>query len=121
MGKIVIGKILGLSTNWMLVAVIAIRGLAAVVGAASQAIWTDSDAVGTNDFATGSVSLATTPTSTIWTPVTAAALSRRSAIPGIRAHLRVTPRRPQETGTAWRAALADLPAARARLTLSSHV
>jgi hypothetical protein len=73
MGKIVIGKILGLSTNWILVGVIAIGGLAAVVGTASQAIWTDTDAVGTNDFATGSVSLTTSPTNSVWTAVTAAA------------------------------------------------
>ena len=48
----------------------AIGGLAALLGAASQAIWTDSDAVGGNDFATGSISLTTSPTSAIWTAVT---------------------------------------------------
>ncbi len=48
-------KILNLPTNWRLVGVIAIGGLAALLGAASQAIWTDTDAVGTNDFATGSL------------------------------------------------------------------
>ncbi len=66
-------RIMRLPTNWLLVGVIAIGGLAALLGAASQAIWTDTDAVGTNDFATGSVSLATTPTSTIWPAETAAA------------------------------------------------
>ena len=67
------GKILRFQSNWILVAVIAIGGLAALLGAASQAIWTDTDPVGGNDFATGSVSLATTPTTAIWTAVTAAA------------------------------------------------
>ena len=67
------GKILRLQSNWLLVGVIAIGGLAALLGAASQAIWTDSDAVGGNDFATGSISLATTPTTAIWSPVTGAA------------------------------------------------
>ena len=67
------GKILRLPTNWILVAVIAIGGLAALLGAASQAIWTDSDDVGGNNFATGSISLATTPTTAIWSPVTGAA------------------------------------------------
>ncbi len=57
-------------TKWILVALMAIGGLAALLGAASQAIWTDSDAVGGNDFATGSISLTTAPTSAIWTPVT---------------------------------------------------
>ena len=67
MSKIVMGKILGLSTNWILVGVIAIGGLAAVVGTASQAIWTDTDPVGSNVFNTGSVSLtvAATP-SPLW-------------------------------------------------------
>ena len=59
-------------TKWILVALMAIGGLAALLGAASQAIFTDTDAVGTNDFATGTVSLTTTPTNTIWTAVTAA-------------------------------------------------
>ncbi len=57
-------------TKWMLVALMAIGGLAALLGAASQAIWTDSDAVGGNDFDTGSISLTTAPISAIWTPVT---------------------------------------------------
>ena len=57
-------------TKWILVALIAIGGLAALLGAASQAIWTDSDVVGGNDFATGSISLTTSPTSAIWTAVT---------------------------------------------------
>ncbi len=60
-------------TKWILVALMAIGGLAALLGAASQAIFTDTDAVGTNDFATGSVSLTTSPTSAIWSPETAAA------------------------------------------------
>ena len=59
--------------KWILVLLIAIGGLAAVLGTASQAIWTDTDAVGTNSFATGSVSLTTSPTSAIWTAVTGAA------------------------------------------------
>ena len=67
------GKIFSLQANWILGGVIAIGGLAALLGAASQAIWTDTDPVGGNDFATGSVSLATTPTTAIWTAVTAAA------------------------------------------------
>ncbi len=66
-------KILRLPTNWILVGVIAIGGLAALIGAASQAIWTDTDAVGPNDFATGSVSLTTSPIDTIWADETAAA------------------------------------------------
>ena len=57
--------------KWILVLLIAIGGLAAVLGTASQAIWTDTDPVGTNNFATGSVSLTTSPTSAIWTAVTA--------------------------------------------------
>ena len=56
--------------KWILVALMAIGGLAALLGAASQAIWTDSDAVGGNTFATGSISLTTSPTSAIWTAVT---------------------------------------------------
>jgi len=67
------GKILNLPANWILVGVIAIGGLAALLGVASQAIWTDTDAVGGNDFATGSVSLTTSPTTAIWTAVTGAA------------------------------------------------
>lgn len=66
-------QILRRPTKWILVAVMAIGGLAALLGAASQAIWTDSDPVGGNDFATGSVSLTTSPISAIWTAVTAAA------------------------------------------------
>ncbi len=62
-------KILNLPTNWLLVGVIAIGGLAALLGAASQAIWTDSDAVGGNTFDAGSISLTTSPTSAIWTAV----------------------------------------------------
>ncbi len=57
-------------TKWILVALMAIGGLAALLGAASQAVWTDSDAVGGNSFATGSISLTTSPTSAIWTAVT---------------------------------------------------
>ena len=63
-------KILRLPTNWLLVGVIAIGGLAALLGVASQAIWTDTDSVGGNNFATGSVSLATAPITAIWSPVT---------------------------------------------------
>ncbi|MDP2674683.1 MAG: hypothetical protein Q8Q00_07230 [Dehalococcoidia bacterium] len=61
------------NAQWILVALMAVGGLAALLGAASQAIWTDTDPVAGNDFATGSVSLTTSPTSAIWTPVTAAA------------------------------------------------
>ncbi len=56
--------------KWILLALMAVGGLAAMLGAASQAVWTDTDAVGTNDFATGSVSLTTSPTSAIWSAVT---------------------------------------------------
>ena len=56
--------------KWILVALMAIGGLAALLGATSQAIWTDSDAVGGNSFATGSISLTTAPTSAIWAAVT---------------------------------------------------
>ena len=65
------GQILRRPTKWILVALIAIGGLAALLGAASQAIWTDTDPVGGNAFNTGSVSLTTSPTSAIWTAVTA--------------------------------------------------
>ena len=61
--------ILGLQTRWILIGLMAIGGLAAVLGTASQAIWTDTDDVDANDFATGSVSLTTSPTSAIWTAV----------------------------------------------------
>lgn len=53
--------------------VIAIGGLAALLVAASLAIWAEADAVGSNDFATGSVNLTTLPTSAIWTAVSDAA------------------------------------------------
>ncbi len=66
-------RIMNLPTNWILVGVIAIGGLAALLGAASQAIWTDTDAIGPNDFATGSVSLTTDKVDTIWADETAAA------------------------------------------------
>ena len=59
--------------KWILLALMAVGGLAALLGTASQAIFTDTDSVGTNDFATGSVSLTTSPTSAIWTAVTDAA------------------------------------------------
>ena len=65
------GQILRLQTKWILVALIAVGGLAALLGTASQAIWTDTDPVGGNAFNTGSVSLTTSPTSAIWTAVTA--------------------------------------------------
>ena len=61
--------ILGLQTRWVLIGLMAIGGLAAVLGTASQAIWTDTDDVTPNDFATGSISLDTNPTSAIWTAV----------------------------------------------------
>ncbi len=64
-------KILRLPTNWLLIAVIAIGGLAALLGAASQAIWTDQETVGTNSFTTGSVDLNTLPTTTLLTLGTA--------------------------------------------------
>ncbi len=60
-------------TKWILVALMAIGGLAALLGAASQAIWTDSDAVGGNDFATGSVDLTAADTPTPMWNVAAAA------------------------------------------------
>ena len=63
-------KILNLPANWLLVGVIAIGGLAVLLGAASQAIWTDSDAVGGNTFDAGSISLTTSPTTAIWGAVT---------------------------------------------------
>ncbi len=69
----VMDKILGLQAKWILVGLMAIGGLAAVLGTASQAIWADTDAVNGNDFATGSVSLTTSPTSAIWTAVSDAA------------------------------------------------
>jgi len=50
-------RIMRLPTNWLLVGVIAIGGLAALLGAASQAIWTDTDPVGGHTFGTGSVIL----------------------------------------------------------------
>ena len=60
-------------TKWILVALIAIGGLAALLGAASQAIWTDTDPVGGNVFNTGSVDLtAADSPSPMWN-VTAAA------------------------------------------------
>ncbi len=64
-------KILGLQAKWILVGLMAIGGLAALVGSASQAIWTDSETVGTNIFSTGSVDLATVPTTTLLTLTTA--------------------------------------------------
>src|SRR3972149_11695106 len=65
------------NAQWILVALMAVGGLAALLGAASQAIWTDTDPVGGNDFATGSVSL-TTSVPPIWTAVTAAAPGDRA-------------------------------------------
>ncbi len=59
--------------KWILLALMAVGGLAALLGAASQAVWTDTEAVGTNSFATGSISLTTSPTSAVWTAVTDAA------------------------------------------------
>ncbi len=58
-------KILRLPTNWLLVGVIAIGGLAALLGVASQAIWTSTATVPSNQFTTGSVTIGTTPTSTL--------------------------------------------------------
>ena len=66
-------KILRLPTNWLLVGVIAIGGLAALLGVASQAIWTDTDPVGGHAFGTGSVSLTAADTPTPMWNVTAAA------------------------------------------------
>ena len=66
-------KRLRLPTNWLLVGVIAIGGLAALLGAASQAIWTDTDPVGSNSFGTGSVSLTAADTPSPMWNVTAAA------------------------------------------------
>jgi predicted ribosomally synthesized peptide with SipW-like signal peptide len=43
----------------------AIGGLAAVLGTASQAIWTDSDDVDANDFTTGSVTIGAVPTTDV--------------------------------------------------------
>ncbi len=48
-------------TKWILVALMAIGGLAALLGTASQAIWTDSTTVPANDFTTGSVIIGTIP------------------------------------------------------------
>lgn len=64
-------KIMNLPTNWLLIAVIAIGGLAAFLGVASQALWTDQETVGTNSFTTGSVDLNTVPTTTLLTLGTA--------------------------------------------------
>ena len=66
-------KILRLPTNWLLVGVIAIGGLAALLGAASQAIWTDTDPVGSNSFGTGDVNLTAADTPSPMWNVTAAA------------------------------------------------
>lgn len=48
-------------TKWILVALMAIGGLAALLGTASQAIWTDSTTVPANDFTTGTVTIGTVP------------------------------------------------------------
>ncbi len=64
--------------KWILVTLIAIGGLAALLGAASQAIWTDTDPVGGNQFDGGTVSLTTTPTTAIWTAVTTGAPGDRA-------------------------------------------
>ena len=48
-------------TKWILVTLMAIGGLAAVLGTASQAIWTDTDTVGGNAFTTGTVILNVAP------------------------------------------------------------
>jgi predicted ribosomally synthesized peptide with SipW-like signal peptide len=64
--------------QWALAALVVLGVLSAVIGLATQAIWTDTDVVGTNDFATGSISLTTSPTSAVWTAVT-------GAVPGDRA------------------------------------
>jgi len=54
-------------TKWILVALMATGLLAALLGAASQAIWTDTDPVGGNVFNTGSVELtATDSPSPMW-------------------------------------------------------
>ena len=55
------GKILSGQAKWILVTLIAISGLAALLGAASQAIWTDTEPVGGNDFTTGTVILTVAP------------------------------------------------------------
>ena len=53
--------------KWILITLIAIGGLAILLGVASQAIWTDTDAVSSNDFATGTLSLtATDSPSPMW-------------------------------------------------------
>ena len=64
-----------LQTKWLLLAILALGGLAVLLGVGSQAIWTDTDVVGSNDFDTGSISLTTSPTSAVWTAVT-------DAVPG---------------------------------------
>jgi predicted ribosomally synthesized peptide with SipW-like signal peptide len=51
------GTILSGQVKWILIGLMAIGGLAAVLGTASQAIWTDTDDVADNVFNTGSVSL----------------------------------------------------------------
>ena len=53
--------ILRLPTKWILVTLMAIGGVAALLGAATQAIWTDTDAVGGNAFTTGTVILDVAP------------------------------------------------------------
>ncbi len=65
-------KIVKRQTKWILVALMAIGGLAALLGAASQAIWTDTDTVGGNAFTTGTLILDVAPASalvTFTTPV----------------------------------------------------
>lgn len=59
--------------QWLLLAAMALGIATALLGAASQAVWTDSDAVGGNEFATGSVSLTTDKATAIWVAVSAAA------------------------------------------------
>ena len=66
------GTILSGQVKWVLIGLMAIGGLAAVLGTASQAIWTDTDDVTTNDFDTGSISLGTSTASAIWTAVSEA-------------------------------------------------
>jgi hypothetical protein len=52
--------------------------VAASLGVASNAIWTDSDPVAGNTFSTGTLSLTTSPTSAIWTAVSAGAPGDRA-------------------------------------------
>jgi spore coat-associated protein N len=63
----------------VLVVLLLVGVVAAGLGVASNAIWTDSDDVAGNTFNTGTVSLTTNPISAIWTAVTAGVPGDRAA------------------------------------------